>query len=337
MNDNYAIVSKIKSMFSKRLTLQDYNLLANERNLAGIINYLKNKTVYNNILINVDEKKLRREEFEYLIKNDLYYRVDKIFNYILNKDDFIYKVVLLRIEKDILLEIVYSLFYQNNRMLISKIPFHFKDKLSFNLKELIKSKNIEDICKNLESTKYHHIFKSFINQNEIAINKLEREFNNFYVNNLIKLINQFSNFKVKNLKDILLAEIELNNLRKIYRLKKYYKVTNEYIKNSMINTKHRFNNKIIDNLILKGTDLLTVLKNSSYRNFINIDSDEIEDLIADILKNISIKNIHSSNDKDVVVLAYISFLKIEILNLIDVIEGVRYQIGSGKIMENLIN
>ncbi|NLB21022.1 MAG: V-type ATPase subunit, partial [Clostridium sp.] len=143
----------------------------------------------------------------------------------------------------------------------------------------------------------------------------------------------------KKLDDIYRTQIELSNIIKIYRFKKFFKVTNAEIKKSMLMVNSRMNSSKLDELIALPTaeDVLKALENSKYQIF----SDEqdyvfIEYYAEKIQYNLAKRYMHFSIETPLIFTSYVILLQTEVQNLTNIIEGIRYDIPMSDIEKMLI-
>lgn len=339
---NFAITTKTKAMFSKRLTERDYLNLMSKHSVADIVSYLKSETHFKDSLEGVNEKAIRRGQLEILIRNDLLFRLSKILKFSPDLKQNLFKSVIFQSEITLIMEIVKSFYDDEKQSFLDKLPILIEQHLSFDLKKVASSTNFQGLLESLKNTDYYQLLKVFSTNDieEISFMMLEKVLYDYYYEQIIKLLKQNYNAeKSKLIKDIFYTQVELENINKIYRLKKYFKADKETIKSVLIPYFHRFSKKDIDDMIEdSGSEIvINKLLNSSYRNFIKTDvSQGIEYLTSTIVYNMNLNKMFFSNDSDVIVLIYSLLAKTEIQNIIDIIEAVRYKVAKDNIKEMLI-
>lgn len=341
MKTNGAMCAKTKAIFANRLKEHDYNNLLAKKNMTEIVMYLKNDTYFAGCLDGINEKAIRRGQLEILIRNELLYRISKILKFASDIENSIYKFFILQSEIHLITTIVRS-YYDEEVVSFSKLPILIEHQLSFDLKTVANTKNYDELLQSLKGNTYYNILlkyqsRSFDEFNFVA---LEYDLYNSYYTRVLEILDKYPNDKSKIIKDIFNAEIELNNIAKIYRLKKYFKSTIEQIRALTFPFYHRFNkDEFEDFLKIEDAEMIIEkLKKSNYRFFLDkeIYDDNIESVINRIMYNINKKQMFFSNDSDVVVTVYFTLAKTEIQNIVDIIEGVRYGINSDIIKKMLI-
>ena len=95
----------------------------------------------------------------------------------------------------------------------------------------------------------------------------------------------FKGKEQKELLDILSTSIELINITKIYRFKKYFKESNETIKNSLYLEHCRMSSSMLDTLIeaRSAKELMELLANSKYKLYLQkVEVDNLKHIIEGI-------------------------------------------------------
>jgi len=131
----------------------------------------------------------------------------------------------------------------------------------------------------------------------------------------------------------------LENITKIYRLKKYYNSSPSDIKKVLNPTYKRINKKLLDELIetKDAQGFLLAINQNGY----NIPTDVkefqyIEYQMDAIMFDLNKRLMRFSTNPNIILVSYLSLLEIEIRNIIDIIEGIRYKVENDKIAKLLI-
>ena len=141
------------------------------------------------------------------------------------------------------------------------------------------------------------------------------------------------------MKEIILSRIELENIAIIYRLKKYFTVSKEFIKQMLADYCCFFRMKDLYNMVDNDTaeQVIQRLEKSRYKAYLsNQKFLYIEHYAQRIAFNMSAHFIRTDTDPNLSLLAYVLLADIEIQNVIDIIESVRYQIPQERVKALLI-
>ena len=80
-NTSFAVMTKARSKFGKRLTDKDYNSLLACQSVAEVMSYLKSYTRYSKALEDMNERDVHRGRLEALLRQNLFYEFDSLCRY----------------------------------------------------------------------------------------------------------------------------------------------------------------------------------------------------------------------------------------------------------------
>ena len=344
MNSNVAnaMSAKAKAMFGERLKANDYQSLLQKKSVSEIAAYLKNNTYYKATLDGINETQIHRGQLELLVRMDLYNRLSRLMRYYSNKKTQFDLFIIAKIEIEQIIYTIRSLDTMERSALVGKLPLFIQERCSFDLMALSMAHSFDEVLEVLKDTPFRDIVATYktARMEEIDFVGLEQALTKRYYEIVLNVIeNEFSGELKKDLQRVILTRIELDNISKIYRLKKYFNASSEQI-HSLITEKYvNFTKKQMDDIIdnIKADDIYDGLKKSYYGAFMdNKDFVYIEYHTKAITFNIQRKTINFSSNPDLIMLSYVLLSQNEIQNIIDIIEGVRYHIAPDKISELLI-
>lgn len=337
-----AILAKARSMYSKRLTEIEYEELLKRRSIDDLVLYLKNETVYGGILSELKDSHVHRGQLELLLNKEIFVRLNRLIRYSSKKDRDFYTLSVTRVEYQLILtkiRLLNSDLYSSYDM---NIPDYLVKYASYNLYGLLSVQNYDELLVLLKGTKYYDVLLKYKPNDDKPFdsNMVELEFKHIYYNEYIQTVNRL--FKGKKKDDLLTminTLIELQNITKIYRLKKYFKETPEQIRKSLFLENTRIPKKELEAMIeaKDANDFLKKLANSSYKLY--IDNNEfvyIEYYTEKIKYNLAKRFMRFSTDSALVYMTYEIVFQIEIDNLKHIIEGLRYGESPSQIKSMLI-
>lgn len=338
------VTTKIKALFGKRLSLRDYETLLNKKHLSDIVLYLKSESYFKNCLSGINEKTIRRGQLENLIRNDLLHRLSTVLKYSLDVNDYSFKLVTLASELDIIFDVVRSFYSGDRYSVISSLPIMIESHLPFDLKKITAVDNMNSLCNEAKRSVY---YKELCKYRNVAIDELNLTsfshelYNHYYEIVLAELEKNFKSKKKEDLKSIFHIQMELHALSHLYRLKKYFKVSANILKETINPTFHFLRKKDFTEIINRDNPEFVIekLKESAYAHYFDFNSykdDPIEVVIDTILYNYNKSKIFFTSDKDIALVVYNLLSKTEVQNIIDIIEGVRYGLSPDKIRKLLI-
>lgn len=337
-----AILAKARSMYSHRLTEQNYEELLKRRSVNDLVSYLKSDTVYSDILSDLKESNVHRGQLEELLNKETFLRLDRLMRYASKKELKFYRLGVVEIEMELLLTKVRMLDSDAYTGYEMEIPDYLSKYASYPLYGLLSVNDYSSLLSLVRGTKYYEALLTYqpVDDKPIDSNMLELEFKRIYYKEYVDTVNKL--FKGKKRKDLLTminTSIELQNITKIYRLKKYFNAKPEQIRETLFLEYSRIPKSVMDDLIESkdASDLLKKLSSSSYKLY--VDDNEfvyIEYYTEKIKYNLAKRYMRFSTDSALVFMTYKIVYQVEIDNLKHIIEGLRYGETASQIESMLI-
>ncbi|PKL00854.1 MAG: hypothetical protein CVV56_03340 [Tenericutes bacterium HGW-Tenericutes-1] len=337
-----SIISKAKSIYGKSIKPSDYESLLKMKSVPEVAQYLSNHVNYRDTLQDVQVDSIHRARLEELIKKNIFNHTIRLIKFIRVRDYKFYEINLLKRELDILLEIVRSIISDDYDNQIAETPNYMKKHATFDIFEASKSTSMSELLDIVKDTDYLKILSKYSNvsNKDIDYVSIERDLEIYYFDEIFRRIDQNYKGKLKkDLDNIYLTKIELGNITKIYRLKKFYNADFSMIKTALIHKYSRISEKKIDELIsLPNPDLiLNYLRDSEYNNYIDKSEYVYVEYYSDRIKyNLAKRFMYFSSSVPKVYAAFLLLCDIEVQNLINIIEGIRYQLSEAEIRKMLI-
>lgn len=337
-----AILAKARSMYSHRLTEQNYEELLKRRSVNDLVSYLKSDTVYSDILNDLKESNVHRGQLEELLNKETFLRLDRLMRYASKKELKFYRLGVVEIEMELLLTKVRMLDSDAYTGYEMEIPDYLSKYASYPLYGLLSVNDYSSLLSLVRGTKYYEALLTYqpMDDKPIDSNMLELEFKRIYYKEYVDTVNKL--FKGKKRKDLLTminTSVELQNITKIYRLKKYFNAKPEQIRETLFLEYSRIPKSVMDDLIESkdASDLLKKLSSSSYKLY--VDDNEfvyIEYYTEKIKYNLAKRYMRFSTDSALVFMTYKIVYQVEIDNLKHIIEGLRYGETASQIESMLI-
>lgn len=337
-----AISAKAKAMYGKHIQETQYEELARKRNVAEIAQTLKLETAYQEVLKDIHENSIHRGQLELLMRQDLYRRMDRLIRYANNRQKQYYLILLKQIEIDQILGIIRSLISQDFTHVIANIPLYLKRYTKLNVDALMESTDFADLLHALHGSGYDEILKQFQTKDMKNFNytACETAMQRYYIDMIMQAIDKLFKRKQRRvLKKIWATKIELDNITKIYRYKKFFNADVTIIQHSLIEYQGTIPKQMLIQMIeaTNAQALLQLLASSPYH--LHMDEKEyvyIEYFTDMIEYHLAKRHMHYDSAPAIVYTAYMILAQREIDNIVHIIEGVRYQIAPEEIMSMVI-
>lgn len=340
-----AMAAKARAMLGERLTVSDYQVLLQKKSVSEIAEWLKTSALFKDCLEGINTKAIHRGQLEVLLRTDVFDRLSRLIRYADKNAKKFISVAMMNSESELILMCIRSFASAvdvDRHSMIARIPLYVEPYTSFSVEKLADVHDFDSLLKLLTNTPYYDVLASYSSNSleEIDFVKLEHDLRELYYDAALKEIEQYGKGTDRDeMKKIILSRMELDNITVIYRLKKYFNVTPAKISEQLSPYYCFFSEKEIKDIVENSSadDVILKLQNSKYKSYIkNMKFSYIEHYTKVISYHMNYHFIQYHTDPNMVLLAYLLLSDIEIQNVVDTIEGVRYGIPADRIKQLLI-
>ena len=321
--------AKLKGMYEKRISKSDLEDLVKQNNLKNAILLLKSKY---DIFKNSDEN-IDRLEIESLLEKDQINNILKIKKLLNKKDTEIFEMFLLQYEIKCVKSIFRKLFSNDKTddIVIQKVKM-WTVTLFSDIKGIETVQNFYEFFEAVKRMKYNKILKKYQEQDNINVFEVENEIDILYFETLYDMIKNEVNSK-----KIIGSEIDLLNVLWIFRIKKYYNFENEKINQILIKRYYKLKPNTMKKIEQTNTfeEIKEIMKDTVYKD-VFFDENNLEENIDKYLYEINKKIFRNDMTSIAYVLAYVNMIDYENKDIINTIEGIRYNMDKTEILKRLV-
>lgn len=340
---NNTIWAKVMAKFGHRLTTQNYNDLLNCQSVGEAALYLKNNTYYASILDEVKNTDVHRGRLEELLHRRQFEDFSSLCAFEFAGSSFFYKIIIRRNEIEQLLHCMRLLSFDKEDEYLFRLPTFFANHTEINLIGLAKCKTFDEILSVLADTEYASMLKKFKPQEgqPLDFTGIETTLNMYLYDTIFSLVKKNTHGTArKELAELYSMEAELENVLRIVRLKKGFHLSPQVIHSSLIPHWLYITPKLLDEMLAaeSADEVLHIFQKSKYGKKMQQDKDYLyfEQRFQHILFQKAIHMLHFSVNPSSIFAAYSIFSQIELHNVINIIEGIRYQLSQDQIRQMLI-
>ena len=327
---SYAVLTRAKAKYGKRLKEKDYKNLVNCETVAEVMTYLKNNTHYINAFGEASERDIHRDLFENLLHQYFNFEFDTISRYDLSVGAHFTKYIAKKTEINTLIRFLTLLKGNNHTYFNYTFPPHLDKITPINLSLLSKATTYDEFLLAIKSTSYEKKLRKYNLENisEIPITDIEDELYTELYNDLYNSINTTKGTEYEELLNFFDTILDYENFLRILRLKKYYHYSYDEIVKHLLPFGTLKSSQITEMCNAKNSnDVFRVMNNTKYGKLI----DKINYTYAyEITSAVKLKkakhNMYFSDNPTTVMMSYVILAELEITNLVTIIEGVRYNV-----------
>ena len=240
-----AVNAKIHALKSELLSGTDYHELMSERSIPEIVNYLKQKAFYSELLNDIDAEKIHRRDLELLIRNKVILVLNEFIRLFHNPEKAVIILLLKRYEVENL-KLALRNALTEAKTDIRDFSFKFYTLgtyASIDPEKIAVCKTAEEVLEALQGTEYYaeikHVLESHLNRTENLVYILETALDKWYLSSVKKSIKRLSSEDRENVAKDIGMYIDLANMEWILRAKKFYRFSPEELYNSLIHMGYR--------------------------------------------------------------------------------------------------
>lgn len=321
--------SKIKGMYAKRITKNDLEDLIKQNNLKNAILLLKSKC---DIFKNADEN-IDRLEIESLLEKDQINDILKIQKLLDNKDKEIFEMFLLQYEIKCVKSIFRKLFSDDKTddIIVQNVKM-WTNALFNDIRGIETVQNFYEFFGAIKRMKYNKILKKYQEHENINVFEVENEIDKLYFETLYDTVKNEVNSK-----KIIGSEIDLLNVLWIFRIKKYYNFESEKINQILIKRYYKLKPNIIQKIIQTNSfeEIKEIMTKTIYKSVFTEES-SLEENIDKYLYEVNKKIFRNDITSIAYILAYVNMIEYENNDIINTIEGIRYNMDKTEILKRLV-
>lgn len=336
-------MTRARAKYGSRLTAADYSSLAGLSGLGEAVTYLRTRTHFAPYFEKLAaDRNLTKPKLEFVLREALFSEAQRLCGFEKSVGSSIFKYIAVTRETGLILEYIINLSLGTPEKMIFKLPEKYNCGTKIDFTKLFQIRSVTELSKYLSKTGYSKLVPVLPRKEdgEFDISLIEATLGKIKYDLVLDEINRaFPSDTAKILSHSILMRAELADINVIYRAKKYYGLSENYIRTNMVGLRCLLPSKLFDGILACKTsdEALKILKSSRYAP--KIKKYGIEDFELFCRKAVideEIKQIHFSADPAVVLSSYLRILETECDNLTRIIEGISYRVPPEEILANLI-
>lgn len=338
MLSNYSsnvILAKARAMYGRRLTKQNYTDLLACHSVNEIAAYLKSHTVYGGILSGVNDAEIHRGRLEALLRQKVFEDSAALCRYEISVGEQFAQYILQRAETEQIMHSLMHLMAGSPEEYLFSMPAYLNRHTHIDLPALGRIKSFDDLLNALAHTQYYRILQRFrpIQNQPIDYYGIENALYQELYGLCYRIIKEHTHGETRRqLTELFQVYMDLENYDSIVRLKFNYHAGPDFIRSSLFpfgTLKERHITALLEAETPEAAR--EALRGTSIGKYL-LQTDAPEELLTMQVEYKECRQkIRFSTHPSVVMLSYIFLMQIELHDITNIIEGIRYQVPSDEI------
>lgn len=329
------LATKIRVMKGRMLTEDDYDNMMKKTSVRDVALYLKNQTYYNKDLDELDENDVHRGRLEVLLYRSAVRDALKIAKHLNGKEKKIYRYIYRKQEVEDIKKMLRTLAMGRELTSLDRATLFVSrySKIDFNVS--LEAKNINQLVESLRKTNFYPLLNPLIDKNgKINIFTAEMLLDEYYYQKSMKQVRKMASEKDKELLEEMFGlEIDFKNIFWILRAKKFYKLPKEMIHRYIIPFFYKVRKEVLDTMIDTNDldHLYKLIAETFYARTIDFSQDKVEYQFLTYMQKIQQRRMRNESFSIAPIIGYMYLKELEVLNITNIIEGIRYGLQQDEI------
>ena len=339
---SYAVSAKARAKYGKFLTARDYSNLIACQSVPEVMVYLKSHTHFAKVLSDVNERDVHRGRLEMLLRQQNFNEFDSLCRYDSDVSTGFSRYVIARIEAEQILRFLILMSSNSTEKFIFQFPSFFAKHTEIDFMKLATADDYGEFLKALKNTPYYDALKRFEPDSfgKLPVSEIEMALYGIVYKELMG--SALRNTKGQERDELQSLFFTINDymiFSRILRMKKYYDLSPEDIRRNLFTEYSSINPKLLDEMCKaeSSAEVFKVMQRArSGRMIKTIGYNYAGDITPRVKYKLAKHNLHFSTNPSVVMISFLFAGETELMNVISLIEGVRYKLDKAAIKSLLI-
>ena len=327
--NHISLITKIRAMEGKLLKDIDYNNMHSMNSIVEIYAYLHEREDYRQIFDSHEEIiELHRNQLEHLLVHSLYENIIKIYRFATGEERRFLNIIITRFEIDAIKKCIANIGKDDSVKRVVTYAEFFKKHSEIDFLEISKAKNIIEFTRYLKNSRYNKLFDELLTREYTKLSDYETALDIAYYMSIWNVKSDFNSDMEEIITHILGTEIDLYNIKNIFRCKKFYNMTPDRIRNYVVPQGYRIKKQQLEAMInAESIDDFIKEYNKTYyvKSEISFEINNIEASFERTRNNIHFEFIKKNPNSLARVYAYFDKKSYEVHYVTRIIENIRYK------------
>ena len=304
--------------------------------------YLKAHTHFADTLTEINERDVHRGRLETLLRQDQFDEIASICRYDSGISAGFSSYVIEKAEVEQIIRFLILLNSGSTEKFIFQYPVFLSKHTVLDINRIANARDYSEFLEAVEGTPFYEILKDFRpdEKGRLAVSDIENKLYALISKHMIELIRQTTKgHERQELMDIFRKLNDYRMMSRIIRMKKYYHMSPEVLRGNILTEYGDISPKLIDRMCKAETveEVFKILHSTRYgKLFDRIGYTGEGDIGPRVQYQLAKRYLHFSDNPSVVMISFILLSETELMNVISLIEGIRYRLDPKTIRSLLI-
>ena len=331
-----AIAAIIKSMEGKMLLYPDYEALTHKRSVAEVAAYLKGKAEYHDLLREVNESAIHRDELELFLRASLIADFAKLYRFAQADVRQFLSLFFVNFEIGVLKQIARSI--NTGKTFSRRLHTFVQGHVSYDVEALSRANSLPALAQALEGSRFEKPLRLLFKSREaVTIFDFEMTLDIYYYQLLSDSVQKLlKGAEKKHMMELIGSEADMLNLMWIYRSRIKLELPPELVYSYIIPMYYHIRQGDILKMANAKSqeELLAMLRQTRYTALFS--GEELETAYLRVFHRLCMKMLRSDPYSLASIHCYMWLKEIEFRNIISVIESIRYGLEPEAMWEYLV-
>lgn len=327
--------TKIRAMKGKMLTEYDYEQMMMKPNVKEVALYLKNNTYYKEALKDLNERDIHRGKLEVMLYRSVVSDALKIAKHLSGTEKKIYRYIYRKLEIEDLKKMLRTLATGNSLETLDRAGLFVSRYSRIDFDKSLAATNANELVESLEGTNFYGLLHPLVSSTgEVDTFAAEMILDLYYFQKTAKQVKKAESRTDQLLLEQLLGvEADFKNIFWIYRAKKYYHLNREMIFRYLIPHNYKLNQKTLTEMIeTKSIEaFISRVEKTYYGQIIDFAHERVELQAMSFIYKLQERSMRQKPFSIAPIIGYMYLKETEVLNITNIVEGIRYNIGRDNI------
>lgn len=334
------LLAKARAMYGNSLKEQNFLDLLHCSSVSKIAAYLKNQTKYAAVLSEINEATIHRGHLELLLRRKLFEDFSSLSRYEDTVGQDMSRYLIERIEIEQIVHCLRLMSAGRAEEFFFSMPLYFSGQTHLDLLQMGRAKTQQELVSVLGHTPYAEILQRFPPEKErIRITEIENALYSRLANTVLDMIRQTSGELQRQLQDLYGTQLDTQNVSRILRLKTFFRAGPDVIRSNLLPFGGCISEADMEAMIQAASpnEVLQIFFSTRVgRRLPEEQRAFTHDLYHRVPYFNAKRHIHYSSHPMVVLASYMILMDMELDDIINIIEGVRYGMPPEEIKPMLV-